>query len=145
MKPGIYRDMDAAEKWRAVPGFEGRYEVSSFGRVRSLDRGITYRRLDKYSGKIITVTKYMKSVMLRPGKMASGHQFVMLGRGNGFTVHTLVLNAFVGPAPEGMECCHNDGVASNNLVSNLRWDTRSENVLDCFRHGVRVRKAGVAA
>lgn len=124
-----------SEEWRAVVGFEGSYEVSSIGRVRSLDRAVTYQKIDQYSGRLITVTKYLKGLMLRPGTMKSGHQFVMLGRGNGFLVHVLVLNAFVGPCPPGLECCHGDGKPARNEVDNLRWDTRLANVRDMIRHG----------
>jgi len=131
------------EQWRAVVGFEGSYEVSNIGRVRSLDRAIVYQKVDQYSGRTITVTKHMKGKMLRPGTTKSGHQFVMLGRGNGFLVHVLVLTAFVGPCPEGLECCHGDGKPAHNAVGNLRWDTRLANVHDMIRHGTKyIRRAG---
>lgn len=52
-----------------------------------------------------------------------------------FLVHRLVLLAFVGPCPEGMECCHNDGDPLNNRLDNLRWDTRSANIADAIKHG----------
>jgi hypothetical protein len=132
-------DRDMIEQWRAVVGFEGSYEVSDQGRVRSLDRAVIYQRIDQYSGRTITVTKYLKGRMLRPGTMKSGHQFVVLGRRHGFCVHVLVLTAFTGPAPEGTECCHNDGEPGNNVHSNLRWDTRANNIIDDFRSGVRRR------
>ena len=51
-------------------------------------------------------------------------------------VHALVCSAFHGPKPEGMECCHNDGTRDNNSPGNLRWDTRSNNLLDAVRQGV---------
>jgi hypothetical protein len=50
-------------------------------------------------------------------------------------VHRLVLEAFVGPCPEGMEGCHNDGNRLNNDLSNLRWGTRSDNRDDARKHG----------
>lgn len=50
-------------------------------------------------------------------------------------VHRLVLFAFVGPQPEGMECCHYDGNTTNNRLSNLRWDTPVSNQEDKRRHG----------
>jgi hypothetical protein len=52
-----------------------------------------------------------------------------------YLVHRVVLTAFTGPCPEGMECCHNDGNPSNNHVSNLRWDTHAANSQDAIRHG----------
>lgn len=50
-------------------------------------------------------------------------------------IHRLVLETFVGPCPEGMECCHNDGNPQNNCLENLRWDTRSNNSKDTIKHG----------
>ena len=50
-------------------------------------------------------------------------------------VHRLVLEAFVGKCPEGMECCHGDGDRTNNVLSNLRWDTPSANNLEKELHG----------
>lgn len=50
-------------------------------------------------------------------------------------VHRLVLEAFVGPCPDGMEACHNDGNPLNNCLSNLRWDTHKNNQADRWRHG----------
>lgn len=123
------------EEWRAVVGFEGSYEVSNIGRVRSLDRAVTYQKIDQYSGRTITVTKHMKGQMLRPGAQKSGHLLVVLGRKNNALVHHLVLKAFVGPQPPGMECCHGDGQPANNVDTNLRWDTRQANVADMWRHG----------
>lgn len=53
-------------------------------------------------------------------------------------VHRLVLEAFVGPCPDGMECCHDpDYNPSNNRLENLRWDTRKANMEDAKRHGRR--------
>lgn len=134
-----------SEEWRAVVGFEGSYEVSNHGRVRSLDRAIPYQKIDQYSGRLIAVTKHMKGKVLRPGTMKSGHQFIVLGRGNGFCVHALVLTAFKGPCPEGMECCHGDGDPANNHIDNLRWDTRLANVHDMMRHGTHRTQKEVRA
>lgn len=51
-------------------------------------------------------------------------------------VHQLVLEAFVGPCPPGMECCHEDNNHGNNRLSNLRWDTHKANMADAVRQGV---------
>jgi len=50
-------------------------------------------------------------------------------------IGSLVLRTWVGPCPEGMECCHNDGNYMNNYIDNLRWDTRRNNHIDKFKHG----------
>lgn len=52
-----------------------------------------------------------------------------------FFVHHLVLFAFIGPRPEGKECCHNNGNGFDNRVENLRWDTHLNNMEDRLRHG----------
>lgn len=54
-------------------------------------------------------------------------------------IHRLVLEVFVGPCPEGMVACHNDGNPRNNALSNLRWDTREANMRDRDRHGTSPR------
>jgi HNH endonuclease/NUMOD4 motif len=115
------------EEWRAVVGHPG-YEVSNHGRVRSLDRVKFYQR------GTLTIKRHHKGKLLSPGTMASGHQFIVLGRKNGFCVHALVLTAFVGAAPNGMECCHWDDDPANNYIGNLRWGTRTDNLADYERN-----------
>lgn len=74
---------------------------------------------------------------LNPRPKTEGHLFVSLGKCANRAVHRLVLEAFVGPCPPGMEACHNDGSPANNHLPNLRWDTRKANIADCIRHGTR--------
>lgn len=115
------------EQWRSVVGWEGFYEVSSHGRVRSVERTIPHR----YSGKLT-----IRSRVLKQHAHPSGHLMVMLARSGSYPtrkVHQLVLEAFVGPG-NGLDGCHNDGVEDNNDVHNLRWDTRAENMLDRVWH-----------
>lgn len=50
-------------------------------------------------------------------------------------IHCLMLTTFVGPRPDGMVACHNDGDRLNNDLSNLRWDTVQSNVADLMSHG----------
>lgn len=123
------------EEWRPVAGFENEYEVSSLGRVRSVTRVMVYSRIDQYSGRTITVNRTRKGQELRPGRTSSGHMTVALGRGNSRYVHTLVLEAFRGACPAGMEGLHGDDVPSNNHLDNLRWGTRSENLHDAVANG----------
>ena len=60
-------------------------------------------------------------------------------RGKTESVHRLILFAFVGPCPPGMECCHEDGNRLNNKPSNLRWDTHAANCKDRSKHGTQAR------
>jgi len=124
-----------AEIWRDIPGYEGAYQVSSLGRVRSMDRMV---RVCPHG---LEAKRLVKGRVLRPGRTNSGHLSVVLGHGaHGSQVHDLVARAFLGPRPEGMDICHIDGDPTNNCVDNLRYDTRTENILDVYRVGGRWRK-----
>lgn len=125
----------ALERWLPVVGFEGSYEVSDLGRVRSLDRLCPYERVDQYSGRVIKVHRRRRGQLLRPGRKSSGHLSVALGRGGSRDVHRLVLEAFVGPCPDGQEALHEDDNPDRNCLTNLRWGTRSENLKDAIRNG----------
>lgn len=120
------------EIWKPIPGWEGSYEVSDHGRVRSVDRIVTTRTgvRKRYQGRVLALTADR-----------SGHLAVSLGRAKDKAVHRLVLEAFIGPSTERQECCHNDGDPTNNNLSNLRWGSRSENQLDRVRHGTHYQAA----
>lgn len=108
-------------QWRPIGGFEGYYEVSSDGQVRSAMR-----------------RKGSKGGVLKAGTTKAGYKLVSLwrdGRGLSCNVHRLVAAAFLGPCPPGMEVRHMDGDPANNVATNLRYGTSSENNLDIVRHG----------
>ena len=117
----------SSEEWRPVPGWEY-YEVSSLGRVRSLDRIVGCNGGTRVAhGRVLTATPN-----------STGYLCITLheqGEGKNVQVHSLVLEAFVGPKPDGLEARHLDGNHLNNCLDNLRWGTRSENILDRVRHG----------
>ncbi len=71
---------------------------------------------------------------LKSQRLRDGHIKVTL-KGKAALVHRLMLEAFVGPCPPGMQCRHIDGNPANNRIENLAWGTRSENVMDAVRHG----------
>lgn len=116
------------ENWKPVVGYEGLYEVSDQGRVKSLARHTTMK-----DGR----GKTIREKILKNRTLPSGHKYVSLsghGSKQKALTHRLVMLAFVGPCPEGMEVCHNDGNPENNHLSNLRYGTRSDNVQDMIRH-----------
>lgn len=122
------------EEWRPVVGFPT-HEVSNQGRVRSVTRWIPCS-LAK-SGAALRNSRLAKpSPRVIDGRL---ERMVVQLAGNGVTkvfgVHRLVLEAFVGPCPDGLEGCHYDGDAANNRLSNLRWDTPKANQADAIRHG----------
>lgn len=121
------------EEWRDIPGYEGKYQASSLGRIRSLDRRVPCAH---------GATRTMKGRVLRPaGQKRDPHLFVVLGhKAHGSPVHSLVAAAFLGPRPAGQEVRHLDGNPQNNRVDNLAYGTRTENILDVMRIGRAWRK-----
>lgn len=111
------------EAWLPVPGYEGLYEISSFGQLASLKCG---RRL-----------------ILR-GSRTQGYALFSLydgRRGRWYAyAHQLVMLAFVGPRPPGLEICHIDGISGNSRLDNLRYDTHSANLVDAVHHGTSCGK-----
>lgn len=119
----------ASPTWRPVVGFEETHEVSSGGQVRSLER----RFVDAKGRDRPKAAKF-----LRPTCKSNGYLHVTLNhnkRQKTLHVHRMVLEAFVGPCPEGHEALHRDGDKGNNQLSNLRWGTHLENCADRTRHG----------
>lgn len=124
-------ESSAAERWLPVVGWSGFYEVSSFGKVRSIDRVVTLvsGRTRRYRGRILVQSSgsdygHLQVALSRPGKAPTTR-----------LVHQLVLEAFRGPRPEGCESLHGDGDSANNYEGNLKWGTSLENSLDVVRHG----------
>lgn len=118
------------EKWLPVPNYEGIYEVSSLGRVKSLDREVSHPTsgIVRRKGKVLAQNPLNEDGYLGVGLNKDG---IKKKR----AVHLLVLESFTGPRPEGEQACHNDGNNTNNSADNLRWDTPKENVADIKRHG----------
>lgn len=103
------------ERWLEVPGFES-YEISDHGNVRKKSSG----------------------ALMNQHATEQGYQMVFLrrnGQTKGKGVHRLMLEAFVGPCPEGNEACHINGISFDNKLCNLRWASRVENWNDKRKHG----------
>jgi hypothetical protein len=76
---------------------------------------------------------------LKPQKNNNGHLYVYLykkGKKSKKYIHRLILETYVGPCPEGMESCHNNGICDDNCLENLRWDTHKNNGADSMKHGI---------
>ena len=122
------------EQWRDVPGFEGAYQVSDLGRVRSLDRAAHYF-LKRQNA---SATRLSRGRILRPFLKPAGYYRVDLfrdGKRIAAHIHTLVMLAFVGPRPEGTEIRHLNGVPGDSRLANLEYATHSRNLLDIKWHG----------
>lgn len=107
-----------SEEWRPVAGFEGKYEVSSLGRVRSLFRDPPL---------VLAQTRHARWGHHRVGLHRAGKQVTI-------NVHRLVARAFIGE-PTGPLVRHIDGDPSNNTPSNLAYGTSTDNNRDTVRHG----------
>lgn len=116
--------------WKEIPEFDG-YEVSNFGEVRCWKsqngRGERSEKPRLLKQSQFAGRPYWRVSLYRDKKPHIRR------------VHQLVLEAFVGPCSEGMECCHNDGNPSNNQVDNLRWDTKRANMDDQRTHKTLAR------
>ena len=124
------------EAWKPVVGWEGLYEVSSHGRLRSLDRVVAGRGGSK---------NIRRGKIMKPKRHRSGYESYGLSREGKPTfrsIHVLVLEAFVEPRPAGCLGCHNDGDPANNRLENLRWDTPQNNSLDAVNHGTQRSQKG---
>lgn len=116
------------ERWLPIPEWEGWYEASDHGNIRSVDRVVqTAEGPRRYRGKV-----------LKPGvQVKDQSRYVNLARGGpkvSRLVAHLVLETFVGKRPPGMLACHWDDDQANNRLSNLRWDTRLANAQDAIRN-----------
>ena len=102
-------------RMKPIPGYEGRYSATENGEIYSHRAGRALKSSSRAS--------------------SGSYLGVCLGRGNSFSVHSLVLLAFKGPPKTDQECRHLDGNAVNNRPSNLAWGSPSENSLDKNLHG----------
>jgi hypothetical protein len=123
------------EIWKDVVVYEGLYHVSNMGRVKSLDRSVRGKceGVSEIKGKILlsdTDRGYRRSMLCNDGIKKRKRS------------HALVLEAFIGPCPEDMEACHNNGTRNDNRLENLRWDTHSNNCLDRRKHGTHLDTRG---
>lgn len=100
------------EEWRDIPDYEGKYQVSSEGRVRR-------------------IYKFAPPLLIKPDENSSGYLRVQLWDDGSYErhfIHRLVLEAFRGGDRPELDGCHLDGNRHNNRLSNLCWGTRSENM-----------------
>lgn len=106
------------EEWLFIDWFPD-YEISNYGNIRSHKRN--------------------KIRLMNPSTNSKGYKVVILRRNNkkyNFWVSNLVLSNFKCSRPENLQCCHNDGNKTNNVITNLRWDTPSNNTKDQVKHGL---------
>jgi hypothetical protein len=121
------------EEWRDIHGFEGYYQASSFGRIRSVDKIITRKDGKSYfrAGRVLipfkgTTCNYL-SIQFSVNNVPSKH-----------LIHRLIAYTFLGLEPDSvLEVNHKDGNRLNNAVSNLELVTHQENVDHSVRTGLK--------
>lgn len=116
--PEQHTEIAREVEYREVPGFPA-YKIGN-------------------DGTVLSAHKCNSRGVVTPVRGDRGHLSVVFCQGavrKRIKIHRLVLTVFVGPCPEGMEGCHDDGNPANNHVDNLRWDTRKANHADKKKHG----------
>lgn len=129
------------EEFKDIAGWEGFYQISNYGRIKSLERFAPIRYRGGRMGKIF-VPERIKATTI----MQTGYEFLRLwnaGSSKFFLVHRLVAMTFI-PNPENKRFVnHKDGNPSNNRLDNLEWCTTSENMLHAFKYlGRQVHNKG---
>lgn len=116
------------EQWVSIPNYEGLYEVSTLGNIRSVDHETIATN---------GVTRRYKGKSLNPFKFKTGHLQVKLsknGKQETRWVHQLVMLAFIGPMEDGKVVRHLNDVPHDNRLENLAYGTQAENMQDMIRN-----------
>lgn len=122
--------------YRDLPEFPG-YRVGDDGSLWTCMRQIG---LGRGKGSRWEIGNEWHRMKLCIARNRTGHRCIYLRRGgetHRLYVHRVVLETFIGPCPDGLECCHKDDNPANNALSNLRWGTRESNSADALRNGRR--------
>lgn len=117
------------EIWKDIKGYEGLYQVSNLGRVKSLERQVWNR--------FQMINKPEK--ILKPRKNSKGYISYILyknGVGKSYRAHRLTLTTFVKNVQNKPMVNHKDGQKDNNHLSNLEYNTNSENIIHALEHGL---------
>lgn len=118
-----------SEEWRDIPGWEGYYQASNCGRIRSVEREVHH-----VDGRV----RELQSKVLKPRTTPQGRPAVNLCRGGkckNHTIHSLVMSAFFGSRPEGKIIRHLNDDPWDNRLSNLAYGSHHENMWDCIANG----------
>lgn len=130
------------EQWKDIPGFEGRYQVSNLGRVKSL----AFKQRYTHWRTGAELFRQTREKILAVQLINSGYEIVHLHLGNkrkAFLVHRLVASAFL-PGPAFPTINHKNGIKTNNSASNLEWATYSQNHNHAVEMGLNLQALPVS-
>ena len=117
------------EIWKDIEGYEGLYQISNLGNVKSLER-------KKIDGRLCH-EKILKQAKNKCGYLSC--EFCKDGVGRRFLIHRIVAQTFL-PNPDGKrEVNHINGIKTDNRVENLEWNTSKENQLHAYRSGLQIK------
>lgn len=128
------------EIWKDIAGYEGIYQVSNLGKIRSCERKIFYKKGSPRSSYKTEASKIMSQHL-----SSSGYYVVTFGSGGKhrtFSVHRIVAQAFILNQENKPQVNHIDGNRLNNCANNLKWATASENGLHAYKNGLSRRLKG---
>jgi hypothetical protein len=120
------------EIWKDIPGYEGLYQVSNLGRVKSLPRqlGARFRNNDYFLKPYIDKAGYYRFSLMKDNKFKH------------FCLHRLVAICFISNPENKKTVNHEDGDKSNNTIGNLSWMTMKENNIHAYNNGLKLRCDG---
>jgi hypothetical protein len=125
------------EIWKDIENYEGYYQISNFGKVRSLDRHVNNKIKNKFS--------FLKGIILKTTLDKDGYQKIGLrkcGKRNYFRICRLVAQAFI-PNPDNKpQTNHINGIKNDDNIDNLEWVNQSENQIHAFKLGLQIAKKG---
>lgn len=132
--------METVEVWKDIKGYEGHYQVSDFGRVKSLARVVEIRK---------GILGNKKESFLKPTKNKKGYLNIKLCKKSdgiciekSVVIHRLVANEFLENSLNKPQVNHKNGIKDDNSVDNLEWVTGSENVIHALANNLKISQKG---